>query len=157
MSPGSPSHSAAFSMVRFVSVSDYTLLPPFFSRLCMCLFPLIFLINRSFLPPSCVYQLIYKITCLPALFSVGPAPSGIPISTSKVDSSGVFLMNYQLYFFINICIEVYFLDYCPPQPLAYCFDLSSVSVVTLWMFLHLDLFNFLLFPLCPALHLLKSR
>lgn len=77
-------------MVRFVSISDYTLLPPFFSRLCMSLFPLIFLVNRSFLPPSCLYQLIYNTTCLPALCSVGPAPSGILISTSKVDWSGVF-------------------------------------------------------------------
>lgn len=78
-------------MGRFVSISDYTLLPPFFSRLSMCLFPLIFLVNRSFLPLSCVHQLIYNITCLPALLSVGPAPSGIAISTSKVDWSGLFL------------------------------------------------------------------
>lgn len=79
-------------MATFVSVSDYTLLPSlfFFFRLCKCLFPLMFLVNRSFLPPSCLYQLIYTITCLPALFSEGPAPSGIPISTSKEDWSGCF-------------------------------------------------------------------
>lgn len=80
-------------MVRFVSISDYTLLPPFFfSRL--CLFPLIFLVNRSLLPPSCLYQLIYNITCLPALFSVGPVPSGIRISTSKVVWSVFFFFKW---------------------------------------------------------------
>lgn len=62
----------------------------FFFFLYMCLFSLMFLVNRSFLPPSCLYQLIYTITCLPALFSEGPAPSGIPISTSKEDWSGCF-------------------------------------------------------------------
>lgn len=90
MSLGSVSHPAAFFHGKVcLCIWLYPALF-IFSRLCMCLFPLMFLVNRSFLPPSCLYQLIYTITCLPALFSEGPAPSGIPISTSKEDWSGCF-------------------------------------------------------------------
>lgn len=115
VSLGCPSHSAAFFHgevclhIRLYLAASFF----FFSRL--CLFPLIFLVNRSLLPPSCLYQLIYNITCLPALFSVGPVPSGIRISTSKVVWSGFFFLN-------ELSVVVFYQHLRPrvfsPQPLA---------------------------------------